>query len=318
MSTNRLTVADAPVAPLLPLPTELNLLFVGVEEPSWTLLTLQLDRLGCTRPKFRWCSTLAEAARLLRYEGFDCVIIDDATTTEGGSAAADDLPSLLNAVRAAGCDDPVLLLTDRIDDTFLAEAADCNWELLLTRNGWKSPAVIPWIRRAIERWKIARERDLNRSAERNQTHRQQDESTAVLARRRELAAQLLSRSAGTPPVPAASERLCAAYEDLLRTGIACGSANGSEELERMLHQMQRSGLSPSRALALHLATVEKLLDGLTGSTARHVLERADLLALELLARLGDRHRSQGIPYDAGLDLLHSAEDSPGTSCRLRD
>jgi hypothetical protein len=303
MPHNRLPDSEAEPTPFPPLPSEIELLFIGAEEPSWTLLTLQLDRLGCGRPRFRWCSDLSEAARLLRHEGFDCIVIDDVSVSEGGPAPNDDVLAQLQAIRTGGCDDPLLLLTDRVDEGFLSAAAACDCELLITRLGWRSLAVIPWVRRTIERWKAARERDLSRSAEEDRSRRQSDESLGLLARRRELAACVRGTALADAPSGVQS-----AYAELLRAAIILGGDALRDEQERVLAQMLRSGMSSADALALHVASVESLLQGLAGHTARHVIERADLLALELLARLGDRVRGSSSPFDAGVDLL--AEELP--------
>src|SRR5690606_35698967 len=100
--------------------------------------------------------------------------------------------------------------------------------------------------------------------------------------------------------------LQARYEDLLRTTIACGAPGMPDEMDRLLHQLVRSDVTPTRALRMHLAAVESLLAGLHGSTARHVIERADLLALELLARLGERSLARRSPFETGLNLLDSS------------
>lgn len=286
--------------PLAPLPTTLELLFVSTEEPSWTLLTLELDRLGCTVPRFRWCDDLPEAVRLLRHEGFDCIIIDDAMPLPGSPPRRDDLLELLHGLRAGGCDDPILLLTDRVDDGFLKTAGEADCELLITRAGWRSAAAVAWIRRTIDRWKAFRERDLSRSEQELRVSRQSGEGEALLFRRRELANRIDKHQ------PRSGAPVFQRYSELLRAAIITGSGHLREELERIVDSLRQQRMASPAVLQLHLETVEALLQGLGSHAARHVIERADLLALELLALLGEdraERESFARPSDSGVDLL---------------
>jgi hypothetical protein len=58
----------------------------------------------------------------------------------------------------------------------------------------------------------------------------------------------------------------------------------------MADQFVSASLPPPEALQLHLQCVESLVKGLGNRSARHVMSRADLLAIELMTHLA--HRSQ--------------------------
>jgi hypothetical protein len=98
------------------------------------------------------------------------------------------------------------------------------------------------------------------------------------------------------------------YRELLRTYVMMGSGNLAGELSRLTELISLAGLSPVQALAMHVAQVEILLQGLGSRSSRHVTSRADLLAIELLIRLGESYRCKS-PIrglgDAGVDLLHA-------------
>ena len=50
-------------------------------------------------------------------------------------------------------------------------------------------------------------------------------------------------------------------------------------------------MGPREALELHLDRVDSLVSGLGNRSTRHVLDRADLLALELVVHVGEHlHR----------------------------
>ncbi len=271
-----------------PLPAELQLLFVGPEEPSWTLLTLQLDREGCTEPCFRWCPDLATAARIVRQDRFDCIVMDDATRpaeTSAGFPAS--LPDSIAALRTGGCLDPVLVLSDRVDDTWLEQMADADCELLVTREGWRCRAVVAWIRKTIERHTVAREREEIGAEGRDRRRRESTETWRQLELLRLSARRLQGIPADAPPAPACSAVDLAAYGDLLRSAVLAGPEQLDCETQTLAAELAARGLSAADLLALHVDAVESLVRGLGGRSAPHVLQRTDLVAMELLVRLAD-------------------------------
>jgi hypothetical protein len=293
------------------LPGELALLFLGAEEPSWTLLTLQLDRLGCALPRFRWCSTLSEGARLLVQEPFDAVIVDDAK--DSAPTTGDDVLSMLAALRGVGCDEPVLILSDRVDDDWLQRVAEADVELLVTRTGWRSSALAGWISRAIRRHASARESALPPTGARRQPPLACDDPLELLRERRSLLDRLHDSSrtgiyeAATSTT--AVEDLAETYSALLRTCVMAGADTLAGEIDRLTRQVMQHNFSASDALGLHLSALETLLNGLGARSARHVLQRTDLLLLEMLCRLPAASRESRRPRldDSGLDLLAQPE-----------
>lgn len=293
------------------LPAELHLLFVGAEEPSWTLLTLELDRRGCVRPRFRWFSTLAEGAQQTSRERFDCIVIDDV----GASPAAVDadasllLVDQLAAIRAAGCEDPVLVLSDRVDDAWLEAAATSGFELLVTPSGWRSAALVPWIHCTMQRHVVVREREEIGAAGRRRLERESGESWQLLEQRQATARRLHDdRPAVTGNARSAESRLAADYRELLRASVVAGAAALEAETIRFTRQVAESGLRSGGLLELHVSAVESLLAGLGSRSSRHVVQQTDLLLLELLCRLADDasappHRRVS---DQGVDLLRDA------------
>ena len=59
----------------------------------------------------------------------------------------------------------------------------------------------------------------------------------------------------------------------------------------MADRIVAARIPPHEALQLHLRSVEGLVKGLGNRSARHVMARADLLAVEMMTHLA--HRSQG-------------------------
>ena len=96
------------------------------------------------------------------------------------------------------------------------------------------------------------------------------------------------RSKSTSDLPAA---LVSHYRELLRTYVIMGVGNLGGEMAR-LADMLATAKSPRNGLCnLHVAVLEELVQGLGTRSARHVMNRADLLALEVMGHLADGYRS---------------------------
>jgi DNA-binding NarL/FixJ family response regulator len=310
------TAASAtPESEMGSLPTRLRLLCVGNDEPSWVSLTLQLDALGCVEPNFRWVSTANEALSLLRDESFDCLLI---RISAGRPVPGDDPLSLARAIRAGGCIDPVVVVTVSTDDETWNEALRLNVDLLVSAKGWESSALVQSIQRAVERVRMLHEIDRLATADRRRLVRERDEADYLLTQQRRILSalehfanpgdagteietsavrQLQDRTVAKACLPAEFDDY---YQELLRTYVIMGSGNLAVEIDKLAGLLAKAGLTPRAVLDLHLERVERLVGGLGNRSTRHVMARADLLALELLVHLGECYRRR-IP-DAADDL----------------
>ena len=286
------------------LPTRLRLLCVGSVEPSWVSLTLQLDALGCVEPNFKWVSTANEALALLRDESFDCLLV---RVNPGSQAPADDPLALARGIRAGGCADPIVIVGVTTDDETWTEALRLNVDLLVSAKGWESSALVPAIQRAVERGRTLQEIDRLTAADRRRLVRERDEADYLLNQQRQIltAPEALGTAPPTTgddpsaaPGRAESERwnLSAEfdgyYQELLRTYVIMGSGNLAAEIIKVADVLSLAGMSPREVLDLHLTRVERLVRGLGNRSTRHVMARADLLALELMIQLGECYQRQ--------------------------
>src|SRR5207253_8544828 len=89
------------------------------------------------------------------------------------------------------------------------------------------------------------------------------------------------------------------YQELLRTYVIMGSGNLAAEIVKLAELLSQAGLSPRDVLELHLVRVERLVHGLGNRSTRHVMARADLLALELMLHLGESYQRQMLATAAG-------------------
>ncbi len=288
------------------LPTRLRLLCVGPREPSWIGLTLQLDAEGGIEPQFRWASTAAEALTLLRDDPFDAVLI--AAVSDAFAEAA----SLVKAIRASGCEDPLVLLAPRISDADWLDLSFEECELLQSARMWDSPALVAVLKRAIVRSEQTRQSRRLEIAQTKRMARERDETEHLLSQQRRIIDDLDARDA-TEPTNVARQALLdcfgraapcrtalpseinSYYQELLRTYVIMGSGNLGGEIAKLADLLAVAGCGPREALSLHLERVESLVGGLGNRSTRHILARADLLALELMIHLGESYRRRAQP-----------------------
>jgi len=327
------------------LPSRLRLLCVGVREPSWASLTLQLDAEDCLEPQFRWVSSSTEALSLLRDESFDCVLVGDEPGSTQTNSRTEPF-ALMRAIRASGCDDPVVLITAHITDQEWIEVCRKESEVLISPNLWESMALVPVIKRAISRVEVVRNNRYLAVSNQRRLLRERDEADHLLHQQRQIVRELeslalsktdrndelLPRETSSADTSAASfqkrrgwepgsvdaqsgrgtwnEPICSAesapaklqlpeevneyYHELLRTYVIMGSGNLGSEIAQLAKLISVAGLSPREALALHLERVETLVHGLGNRSTRHVMARADLLALELTIHLGECYQRSSL------------------------
>jgi len=271
------------------LPPRLRLLCIGALEPSWVSLTLQLDAEGCMEPVFQWVSSSGEALALLRKESFDCLLINQMLLDSPEDPGASSL-HLVRAVRASGCDDPVVVVAAAADDRTWSEACRLQVELLLTPNGLESMAVVPAVKRALQRVELMRENHRLAMAERRRLTRERTEAGHLLNQQRQIIrdlAEMIRLPADKEVTSRLPDELNGYYQELLRTYVIMGSGGLGAEIAKLAELLAVAGFSPRHALELHLERVEELVHGLGTRSTRHIMARADLLALELMIHLGE-------------------------------
>jgi len=79
---------------------------------------------------------------------------------------------------------------------------------------------------------------------------------------------------------------------LLRTYVIMGSGNLSTELKCLAEMLVASGVTARQTLQLHLHVLGELIHGLGSRSTRHVMNRADLLAIEVLLQVAEGYRQR--------------------------
>lgn len=286
------------------IPPRLKVLFVSAQKPAWVGLALRLDAIGCPEPRFEWVSTSEEALTLLRNDSFDCLLLQLDADTKTNQLV------LLNAIRMSGCHEPVVLMLSAPDDQVVLAACESQAEVLVSPALWESPALLGIMKRAMlvhqlneanhrllvdNHRRLVRERD---EAERllNQ-QRSMVEELQTLACPQEIneseSARLMERYQNQAesgekldafPIP---QEVQDYYHELLRTYVIMGSGSLKDEILQIAELLAAANLPPRHVLEFHLECVEVIVRGLGNRSSRHVMSRADLLALEMMVHLGE-------------------------------
>jgi CheY-like chemotaxis protein len=255
----------------------------------------------------------------LRDEVYDAVLVSH----EPGVL---DAIEFVEAYRAGGQDEPIIILGHEPPQEleavcFEAGADDYGCVAQTTVRGllWK-------FARAIRRFNLVRENRRLVQAERQRLQQEHHEAGRLLEQQRALISDLeqLRDGSGSEPRPAAiaadrvplAERIGGAgalaptfgeptetlsplpielvdhYRELLRTYVIMGAGNLADDMAGLADLLADSNISAQRTMQLHVEVLEELIDGLGNRSARHVMNRADLLALEVLGHLADGYRQR--------------------------
>jgi hypothetical protein len=289
-----------------------RILCVRATEPSWVHLTQSIHAAGLAPPRCVWVSSYRDAVSRLREEPFDCILIDVPAT---GSFVRDDNGpfGLIRALRTGGCEESIVLVGRLFADAEWTAACESDCDIFVSTRAWDSPVLGSVIKRALLRGELVRENARLASTHNRRLVRDRDESEQLLAHQRQLIAELEAlptssgerrsgaRAAQAEPAPATedgpSHEFAERYSGLLRSYVLMGSGSLASEIAELADCFVRASLSPPEALQIHLTCVEKLVKGLGNRSARHVVGRADLLAIELMTHLA--HRSQRTTESGG-------------------
>jgi len=244
----------------------------------------------------------------MRDEVFDAVLVSH----EPGVLDALDL---IEGLRHGGNEEPMILLgslpAQEIDALCYEVGADdycCVAETTVRGLLWK-------FARAIERVQLVRENRRHVQAERQRLQQEHYEAERLLDQQRALISDLevidsgekkpanddedcpedclaITATAGKEAPPELPAALVSHYRELLRTYVIMGAGNLSKEMLELAELLASSNVSAQRAMQLHVQVLEELVQGLGNRSARHVMNRADLLVLEVMGHLADGYRQR--------------------------
>ncbi len=230
---------------------------------------------------------MAAGLARLRDDAFDAVLV---------SHDADELNALdlIEGYRAGGADAPIIVLGMQSEQEMAALCYEVGADGYLCIHTATTRNLIWVIARAVQRHQLVCENQRLSLAEQARLQREQDEAARLLRQQRTLMegaeADGGAEPAEPPPVEALPAELIGHYRELLRTYVIMGSGNLSGELRRLAGLLVAAGVTARQTIQLHLHVLEELIHGLGSRSTRHVMNRADLLAMEMLLHAADGYR----------------------------
>ena len=226
----------------------------------------------------------------LRDELFDAVLISH----DGRSL---DALEFLDAIRTGSSDEqPIIVLGQQSEQQMADLCFESGADAYLCVDGTTTRTLIWQVARATERYRLINE---NRRLEQEYRHRlrlEEGETERLLGQQRSLIA---GRTSDGPPMDVASdlpESLVEHYRELLRAYVVMGAGNLRDEMTALADLLVSAGMTACDAMLLHLHVLEEMVGGLGSRSARHVMNRADLLILEMMINLTEGYREHWQPH----------------------
>jgi DNA-binding response OmpR family regulator len=284
-------------APWGNLPPRMRVLFVttAARTGGWLAEALSCD--SASKVALEEALGFAEGMARLREQVFDAVLVSH----HPGELDALDF---VEGLRAGGSEEPLVVLGTHDSAEIESLVFEVDADAYVSVESTTVRTMLWVVARAIERHNLIRENGRLNQAERNRLGSEQREAERLLGEQRTLLAELeqleadaardaaQSRGGEQPAEPARSlpEPLRAHYRELLRTQVMMGSGNLTQEVAGLADLLVSAQVGASQALQLHVGVLEELIRGLGNRSARHVMTRADLLVVELLAQLAAGYR----------------------------
>lgn len=290
------TVPTTPVAALGGLPSRMKVLYITTVDRSGSWLTEAFAADNATQILLEEVVGRAEGLARLRDEVYDAVLISH----EPGQLDALDL---VEGLRGGGHEEPMLLLgrqaPEQVDALCYEAGADdycCLDETTVRGLLWK-------FARAMQRHQLVRENRRLVQVERQRLQQEHHEAQRLLDQQRALIDDLEQLSdescstyeptddvESTAPPADLPEALVKHYRELLQAYVIMGVGNLADEMAKLAEHLATSGASAQLAMQLHVSVLEDLVRRLGNRSARHVINRADLLVLEVMGHLADDYR----------------------------
>jgi len=226
----------------------------------------------------------AEAMETLRNEPVGAVLVQH--TTEF------DAFELIDAVRAGQGDDlPILVLGEQCPSMIEAACFEAGADGYLCMATTSARALLWHVAKAIERSQLLGGHRRLTLDQHRRLSREHGEASDLLQQQRMLIQGLEQVQAQPSEAPAPPTQLVEHYRELLRAHVIMGTGALGADLRLFCDLLVQAGFGPADAMSLHVSALEQLVQGLGGRSARHVMNRADLLVLELMMGLADCYRA---------------------------
>lgn len=266
-----------------------RLLLVGADETVAAEIATLYRAANRSLPGMQLLATASAALEQLAEESFDCILVVNA----GGELRprGTDALDFCTAVRAAGSTDAVLVLSLSATDALWKAACEAEAELYVGPALWRSHTLLLLIDRAIQQRAASRQTQRQNWADRQRLDREREECTELILQQRQLLNEAPAEQFGSlegilPP------ELPSIYRELLRTYVMTGTSGFASEISKLAQTFALAHLTPRQVLQLHLDQLEQLVKGIGQRSARHIVDRANILCLELMLLLCECFEAQ--------------------------
>ncbi|MCO6043630.1 hypothetical protein NG895_06895 [Aeoliella sp. ICT_H6.2] len=284
------------------IPDRLKLLYVTTLHRSSTWLSEAFATDNATRVILKETVGVTAGLALLRDEVFDAVVVFH----EPGVLDALDF---VEALRTGGHEEPIIVLGVEPPQSFEVLAYEVGADAYCSMKQTTTRSLLWEFARAIRRYELVRENRRMVEAERQRLASEHAEAERLLEEQRTLLTELEAVDTGEvthaeglagslAEVTARSSRaalpaaLVNHYRDLLQTYVVMGSGNLSDEMYRLTEVLVDAKISAHQVIALHVEVLEGMIHGLGRRSARHVMNRADLLVLEVTMHLAEGYQQR--------------------------
>lgn len=223
---------------------------------------------------------MAAGLTRLRDEIFDAVLVSH----EPGELDALDL---VEGYRTGGADDPIIVVGSLPEQDMAPLCYEVGADAYLPLNTTTRNLLLV-IGRAVQRRQLADENNRLTLAEQTRRQRELEEAADALVEQQ----ALLKNLGDASPELLLPDELLIHYHELLQTYVIMGSGNLADELRHLAEVFVAARLTAGQVLRLHLRVLEEFVQGLGTRSTRHVMNRADLLIVELLLHLADGYRQE--------------------------
>jgi hypothetical protein len=271
-----------------------RLLALAAREPDWTHLAAQMALRYGTDLRLTWLNSGKQALLALRESTVDAVLIGE--LGDSWKVSAERIRDFVLAVQALDGSAALVVLLPVPDDLLQAELHDRDCTVCVSPRMWDSSALPAAVAEALRRRQRGHELQRLSTAHHRRLLREQADAESVLRLQRDV----LRTLQGAPAVEVGN--WSARYDELLRASILSSPQWLAVAVAELVQDLFAVGCSPPEFLALHAERVQALAAGCAGRTSQQVLSRANLLALEVLAHLGERYRQANRSADAPADV----------------
>jgi DNA-binding response OmpR family regulator len=268
------------------LPISLRVLHVGGRDRSIGWLADAFAADSATEVLLEEATGMADGLSRMRDEAFEAVLISH-------DPPGLDALELVGAIRGgSGEDQAVIVLGAEHEREMAALCYEVGAEAYVCDDTCTTRGLIWTLTRAIEYRRVVAENRRLHHSEMHRSELEQEEARRVLDQQRRLVEDATIVGEPSRTLADFPEPLVDHYRELLRTYVIMGTGNILGEMQQIVRLHLAAGFTARDAMLLHVNVLEEMVHGLGSRSARHVMNRADVLILETMIHLSEGYRQQ--------------------------